>query len=824
MGLDLSPDNSKLYVASFSSSVYEINTSTLQVSARIPFWADTNDSAFPMEVCALANGTLAILDSGTTYLPGENGVLFIYSPATGTIQNTGVPLLNMTPSADRTKLFSTEYGGVRQYDSATGLVTNYTIPGAPKAYHYGLAVRPDGGGYAYLTATQIVFLDQNFNVLGNYVTGTVWSFGIVYSADSSRVFLGNEIDSSIINVIDANSFQLIGQIPGIVDNYEGIILWGRADQNRLFANGMESLGLVDGSVAPTTMPSNTLGTANCTGCDSFTVSDISGYSATLMGAGFTPTPLITFSGFPASNVQFESVNTINLIAPALQTIDQANVNIYFPEGYMLFLPDAYSYKPSVLYADVNAGGIAGGGTLTLWGFGLEYNSQVLIGGIPATNVTENFSGISPYPVPLSYVSATVPAGTMGNADITVTSPLGSVTVPNGFTYAQRTDYPLPSTASPYQMILDKAHDELLWTDPVANQLIVYSLASSSIAQQISLNQPSALAISPDGSQILVVLYGNCTLNVYASGSLTLLKSAPLPFPCTSLIYYPVFVAPVANQKAFVAYSSGYINVYEYDFASNSFSPRSDAGIFGTYMVAASADGSTVWADNSIWNAATDQFTRTESTLSNAAGWPALNADGTVFAYGLTIYGNDGDVRQLLSVHDLMYDEVLTGIVTGQKVNATGSLMYLPENACSSVSIIKNPCIRVFDVRHGNLIKTITLPDGVSTTAIDGMAVDPDGQILYVMTKTGVTTLTFASDPLSVGEVQATGTQLTILGSGFAPGATVQLDGASISASVVDSQHITATAPALSAGGHNITILLPSGDTYSLDNALDNTQP
>jgi hypothetical protein len=89
-----------------------------------------------------------------------------------------------------------------------------------------------------------------------------------------------------------------------------------------------------------------------------------------------------------------------------------------------------------------------------------------------------------------------------------------------------------------------------------------------------------------------------------------------------------------------------------------------------------------------------------------------------------------------------------------------------------------------------------------------------------MTKTGLATFTFASDPLSIGEVKTAGNQLTILGSGFAQGATVMLDGSTIPSTVVDSQHISASAAAIGAGSHTLSITLSSGETYILDNALD----
>jgi hypothetical protein len=92
--------------------------------------------------------------------------------------------------------------------------------------------------------------------------------------------------------------------------------------------------------------------------------------------------------------------------------------------------------------------------------------------------------------------------------------------------------------------------------------------------------------------------------------------------------------------------------------------------------------------------------------------------------------------------------------------------------------------------------------------------------LYVLTQTGVTMLAFAADPLSIGEVQASGNQLTILGSGFSAQMSITVDGAPATMTYQNSQQIVASVSSLSSGPHQIVVTLPSGASYTLDNALD----
>jgi hypothetical protein len=141
-------------------------------------------------------------------------------------------------------------------------------------------------------------------------------------------------------------------------------------------------------------------------------------------------------------------------------------------------------------------------------------------------------------------------------------------------------------------------------------------------------------------------------------------------------------------------------------------------------------------------------------------------------------------------------------------------------------------VDIVDTRTGRLRLRVFLPEPLATlfTDIDALhgsflAVDENGQRIFVLTTSGLTVIQLANVPLSIGTVSpasalaAGGTTLTIRGSGFQSGATVTIGGKSAAAMFVDMNTLTVTTPPLTAGPQQILITNPNGDSDSLDAAL-----
>jgi hypothetical protein len=83
-------------------------------------------------------------------------------------------------------------------------------------------------------------------------------------------------------------------------------------------------------------------------------------------------------------------------------------------------------RPEIVTAQPVASLTAGGGSITLNGRYLTGTTAVTIGGIAATAISV---------IDDATLTATIPAGTAGVKDISITTPIGSTTVRNGFRYA-----------------------------------------------------------------------------------------------------------------------------------------------------------------------------------------------------------------------------------------------------------------------------------------------------------------------------------------------------------------------------------------------------
>lgn len=83
------------------------------------------------------------------------------------------------------------------------------------------------------------------------------------------------------------------------------------------------------------------------------------------------------------------------------------------------------FDPTLTSIAPNQGTVAGGTVVTITGTNLT-GASVTIGGNPATGVSVNASG--------TQLTAVTPPGVAGPADVTVTTPGGSVTLVGGFTY------------------------------------------------------------------------------------------------------------------------------------------------------------------------------------------------------------------------------------------------------------------------------------------------------------------------------------------------------------------------------------------------------
>ena len=151
---------------------------------------------------------------------------------------------------------------------------------------------------------------------------------------------------------------------------------------------------------------------------------VGGTPITISGAYFTGATSVTIGGALATNMVVVSSTTITAVTPA-HAAGSVSITITTPSRASTF-QNAFVYASSSILSIVPNTGVVGGGALiTISGSYLGGATSVTIGGAPATNLIV----VSP-----TTITAVTPTGTLGPADIVVTTPAGTLTSLNGFSY------------------------------------------------------------------------------------------------------------------------------------------------------------------------------------------------------------------------------------------------------------------------------------------------------------------------------------------------------------------------------------------------------
>jgi hypothetical protein len=150
-------------------------------------------------------------------------------------------------------------------------------------------------------------------------------------------------------------------------------------------------------------------------------------------------------------------------------------------------------------------------------------------------------------------------------------------------------------------------------------------------------------------------------------------------------------------------------------------------------------------------------------------------------------------------------------VFGEKMNASGSLLYYPQDSG----------VDIFDVHTGRLMRKV-VPPAVIPLNSGALALDETGTKMFLTTTTGIAIAQLDALPLSIGHVTPAvgpaGTPVVIRGSGFQNGATVTFGATQAVTTFVDASTLNAVTPTLAPGVVRITVKNPDGSNYFLDAA------
>jgi len=861
--LDLSVDGTRLYVTSSvtilghgaAQGYFVVDTATLHVVdfvqptidlPSLSYIPSDADEIMPRFIAALSNGKIAYVADHT----GVTGAaIFENDPATNLATNlwyagfySGAISKSLDGSGFVAVSADTAGEAIAVFDTASDsyIATQYLS----STNNSDVIMSPDG---SEVLAGGHLLLDRHLSQIADLSTSQAtssfaWSSGgSTFSNDGSRIYVVSTLTATVTNsgggsasysnpvisVYNASSHQLLGYVPlpaNIGANTVQSIAVGNSGKALLTSSaGFLELNASSPQLNLPAAVSQSLRTPNTTVPGAGTPA--SPAATTVNGGGFRAGATVFF-GSQQANATLASPQVINVQPPSAAP-GLASVTVGFPDGWAILAPNAYSYGPVITTQDVTAGDVNGGAIVTLTGYGFDVSSgypQITVGGRSAT-VTAFGNTLGP-----QSVTFTVPSGAIGSADIALTSEYGTATIKNGFLYLEEQRI---GSILPIQMVVDNARNQLYVADGATGSVLDVDAATLAVRTLFSSTNPATgLAITPDGSKLLVSSYSGCTLDVIDLTTGNHLKTI-IPTPAN----IPGSMAPnkvVATSRGTAIlsledtskYLQGAIN--EVDLTTGATYPVKlgnglAIGTPSSTLLAASADGNRVYL-------ATDG-----GLLFDGGGldlWQAAN-DSSVKEIGFT-----GGVSQLATTDtgdrvlgdSYTYDTLLRQLTTPAPVSAliSGRYLVLGEKLHSSGSLVYMPTskgVEIYDVHTGATLLSIGSPAG-SLNTYDNLAINHAGDRLYLAQQNGVAVIDLPGAPLSIGSLTpaqgdaAGGTSVVLRGSGFVSGTTVAIDGKPATVQFIDSTRLILTTPAVTPAKDIVAVKNPDGTVYSLDAAFD----
>jgi len=734
--------------------------------------------------------------------------------------------------------------------------------------------------------TQILVVDAALNQVALRPTTSV--HGMAFSRDANFLYVSeNASGLPVITVLDGHDLHVIGQVPDAsIQGGRSEIEEGDETQ-LLFGVANRGVSFIDAS-KPGTLPAVAPVFAAAPSAQPSEGTFVGGTAAVLGGQNFEATAQVRFGMQNATTASVTGTSQIQTASPPSVVNGAVNLTAYFPSGWLAIAPDAFSYGAQILEILPNAGGKGGGDTVQIYGYGFGNDASqitVNIGGANAVvQKVENVATLAAslgldatYPFSLERITLQAPSGTPGKADVTVTSPAGTATLAKSFQYLNSVQ--VFSKPALYKFVIyDQGRQRVYLSS--TDHVDVFDLMKGQWlfppAQPLGPSglvppggpPPSAairgLSLTPDGSQLVVADFG--AQNVYllnpdpsmpgGPGSGT---TVPVGGVAGFLNSGPARVAATSAQAVFVGLSGegggpgtcspclGQLNLAANPPTIQLPAPQPQvSSLTGAPLLQASGIGDRVYftftngpgGPLASWDAATpNQFTTFPAQEQSAD--LAVAADGTMFATRANGTTEIRGVNLTLAGTPAMAElEQIPGrvAVPGVALHPSGALVYQPfltgpAPAAPPATGIQGG-VDIADAHSGQLRLRIFLPEPLAmlSSDIDGLhggflAVDENGQRLFALTTSGLTTVQLANVPLGIGGVTpgsgpaAGGTTITIRGSGFQSGIKITIGGKAAAASVKDMNTVTVVAPPLSPGTQQIVVTNPDGESVSLDAAF-----
>ncbi|MBI3652031.1 MAG: IPT/TIG domain-containing protein [Acidobacteria bacterium] len=528
-------------------------------------------------------------------------------------------------------------------------------------------------------------------------------------------------------------------------------------------------------------------------------SDVStgGTSVTISGTNFGTGASVTFGGTAASNINVANSTTITATTPA-HAAGVVNVVVTNPDNQSATLTNGFTYTapppapaPTLSSVTPNSGSTVGGTSVTLAGSNFVGGATVTFGGVAATGVTVNSA---------TSITATTPAHAAGAVNVTVTNPDSqSATLTNGFTFTNPAS-PLP-TFGHVILVVEENHS---YSNVIGNSAMPYlnTLASRyglatnyfadthpSIGNYFYLT--TGQGITNDSNFTGTVSVDNLTRQLIAAGKTW--KSYAESLPATG--YTGGDQYPYVKRHNPFAYLSDVLNS---PAQTNNLVPFSQ---FANDLANFQLPNFSFIEPNQLDNAhdcpSSNPACTDNDKLTTADNWLKTNLDPLIAS---PVFQQDG----LLVI---LFDESIN-TDTAHGGGQVAMLVISPKAKQNFQSTTL--------YQHENTLRLIA--EGLGLTAFPGASASAANMAEFFSTTNNNAPLINSLAPNN--GTTTGGTVVTINGTGFVSGATVNFDNLpATNVTVVGSTTITATTPAHAAGAVNVTVTNPDSQSATLTNGF-----
>ncbi len=861
-GVDITPDKSRVWVATGSQQMFSIDTSTLAMTRyQLPLYQGGSWEDY--QVYALSDGTV-LLGLGGVVGSGVNGAA-VWNPTTNALSSLSATY-PVARSGDGTHVYfegaNSSTCSVSVYFTATKALAS--SPSLNERCGFA-AVNQDGSRIVMNNNNVLSMYDGAFDLIGPLPTpnpnGVASTAGLLFSPDNSTLYQISAGDPTpVIYTINAATLALTGTAPAM--STLPVMVSETPTLSNLF--GVDSSGMLLGiqdfgisfedstffqKFSPTQVNISTPVTI------SPDAGPLTGGTTSNIYGGYGLTPDVWYGGVHGT-ASVNSSYSLNTISPPGIAPGPMNLKFLYPDGTEVFAPQSFSYSVYPQYSILSGSSPDGDVPGELSGYGMPADSSggtVTIGGNTAS-ITTQTTQYPPYtgePFPSTFLQYTIPQGAPGWADLQVKTPNGTGSLPRAVFYAKSvTDY---ASADKFTAVLYDEKRQQVYLS-AGDHIDVFSMASGQFvspltpASQHSASQFTGLALTPDGSHLLAANLLDGSLGVinpdnpadnYAISIAPAAPGSPNP-GCTT---GPLYVAGAAGNLAFVTYGNlpapscpaeglTYVVNLQAHTASR---PTNAASCHIGYLTPpftdgssanASSDGSLVviggssYSTTCIYSSGQQTYTPAPGALTQGLG-VAVAGDGNVLAATMALADSTGSLIGRVAHPAVEYgagfdlyneNTIPTGSLLQPKLNAAGSLYYWPYPNYFDI----------IDVEHGVLRVRFSLAETIQNTAVP-LSIDASGRYVFLITDKGLTVVDLGTAPLSIGSLSQTtasvGAQITIRGSGFTPSTVATVGGQSSNISYTDENTLVLTVPSAGAGPQDIVLTNLDGSSYTLQNAV-----